>query len=314
MSFTSKIIVGLGCVLALLAAYTAIATWKVERDHPPIGDFVTVDGVRLHYLAAGDGPPLVLLHGASASLRDFNASVLPVLARSFKVIAFDRPGYGYSARPTSPWPNPAIQADLIRQALDALGVERPLLVGHSWSGSVVLAYLLNQPRHAAGGVLLAGAVNPWQGGVSWFVDLAGWPIVGRLFTATLAFPLGQLVLDPAIENVFAPEAPTTDYRTRTSAILALRPDAFYASTEDVRSLSAFLEQQSPRYEGIDAPLLLITGEQDTIVPAWNHAEKLAARLPHARHIELPGAGHALHHTRAEDVVRLIEDFAAAIGQ
>jgi len=311
MSFAAKFVIALSCALALMAAYTTAATWNIERSHPPIGEFVTVDGVRLHYFAAGDGPPLVLLHGASASLRDFNASILPDLVRTFRVIAFDRPGYGYSDRPAGVWPDPAMQADLIHQALDALGVEQPVLVGHSWSGSVVLAYLLDHPDQASGGVLLAGAVNPWKGGVSWFVDLTGWPVIGRLFTTTLAFPMGQLFLNSAIEKVFAPESPPTEYRTRTSAVLALRPDAFHASAEDVRGLSGFLERQSPLYDQIESPLLLITGERDTIVPAWNHAEKLAARLPHARHVELAGAGHALHHTHAKDVVRLIEDFTSA---
>ncbi len=312
MSILFKLCLGLGVVMAMLAAYTTWATRQTEQAHPPTGAFLSVDGVRLHYVEAGEGSPVVLLHGASTSLRDFEASLLPLLAKSHRVIAFDRPGYGYSERPTGPWPDPAMQAGLIREALNLLGVEQPILVGHSWSGSVVLAFLLDHAQDASGGVLLAGAVNPWQGGVNWYVNVSGWPIFGRLFTTTLSLPLGRLVLDSAIGNVFAPEAPTDGYRTRTGADLSLRPDSFRASTEDVRSLSAFLERQSPRYEELETPLLLITGAQDEIVPAWNHAEKLAARLPHAQLVEMAGAGHALHHTRTDEVAKLIEEFARRI--
>ena len=308
MPIVAKLFIAVVCVAGLLAAYTGVATWWVERTYPPIGDFVTVEGVRLHYVAAGDGPPVVLLHGASASLRDFDASILPDLARDHRVIAFDRPGYGYSERPAGGWPDPARQAALIHEALRTLGVERPVLVGHSWAGAVVLAYLLDRPDDAAGGGLLAGAVNAWEGGVDWTVDAAGRPILGKLFAWTLVFPFGQAFLDSAIGGVFAPEAPTPDYRTRTGAILALRPGAFSASSEDVRNLSEFLEGQSRRYGEIASPLLLITGERDIIVPAWNHADRLAARLPHAQRVDLPGAGHALHHTHAAEVVRLIGDF------
>lgn len=309
MPFALKLVVLLFFVLGLMAIYTVAATSRVERTYPPTGDFITVQGVRLHYVTAGDGPPIVLLHGASASLRDFDASILPGLARHHRVIAFDRPGYGYSDRPADGWPDPARQAVLIHEALRTLGVEKPVLVGHSWAGSVVLAYLLNHPEDASGGVLLAGVVNPWQGGVGWTADVAGWPVIGRIFTSSLVFPLGQVFLNSAIGNVFAPEPPTPGYRTRTGAILALRPPAFRASAEDLRNLSRFLQAQSARYEQIDRPLLLITGERDTIVPAWNHADRLAARLPHARGVDLSGAGHALHHTRADEIVRLIRDFA-----
>ena len=309
MPFVAKLALAVVCVVGLPAAYTAMATWWVERSYPPIGDFVTVQGVRLHYVAAGEGPPVVLLHGASASLRDFDASILHELARDHRVIAFDRPGYGYSDRPADGWPDPARQAALVHDALQVLGVERSVLVGHSWAGAVVLAYLLDHPEDAAGGVLLAGAVNAWEGGVDWTVDVAGWPVLGELFARTLVFPFGQVFLDSAIGGVFAPEAPTPDYRARTGAILALRPGAFRASSEDVRNLSDFLEGQGRRYGEIASPLLLITGERDTIVPAWNHADRLAARLPHARRIGLPGAGHALHHTHAAEVVRLIGEFA-----
>lgn len=308
MPFVAELIIALVGLFSLMAAYTVAATWWVERAHPPIGDFITVQGLRLHYVAAGDGPPIVLLHGANTSLADFDASILRDLARDHHVIAFDRPGYGYSDRPVDGWPDPARQADLIREALKTLDVERPLLVGHSWSGSLVLAYLLNYPKDATGGVLLAGAVNSWEGGVSWFVNVAGWPVIGQLFSSTLALPFGQLLLNSAIDDIFAPEPPTPGYRSRTSVDLSLRPGAFRASSEDLRNLNDFLRAQSPRYEQIDSPLLLITGERDTIVPAWNHADALVARLPDARRVDLAGAGHALHHSRAAEIVRLIRDF------
>ena len=305
----------LAAVIGLLAVYTAVATARVERAYPPLGSFVNVDGIDLHYVARGpaDGPPVVLLHGASASLRDFDASILADLAQDHRVIAFDRPGHGYSERPGGGWPDPAAQAALIQQAVAALDITQPVLVGHSWSGAVVMAYLLNHGGDAAGGVLLAGAVNPWEGGVSWFRNVAGWPVVGSVFSRTLVFPLGQLVMESAIAGVFAPEMPTPGYRDRTGAALALRPAAFRASADDVRYLSGFLEGQSLRYDDVARPLLLITGDRDTTVPAWNHTDPLSARLPDAERVVLTDAGHALHHSRQDDVARLIRGFVARLA-
>ena len=114
--------------------------------------------------------------------------------------------------------------------------------------------------------------------------------------------------------MFHPETPTLDYRAKTGAILALRPNAFRASAEDVRRLSKYLAVQSLRYNEITNPLLLITGENDAIVPAWNHAERLVNRLPHAKIVELEGAGHILHHSHRTEVVRLVTDFVKQMSE
>ena len=310
MFIAAKGLIVVGALLSLLASYTATATWWVQRAYPPIGNHIEVQGIRLHYVDVGNGPPIVLLHGASASLRDFSASILDDLSINHRVIAFDRPGYGYSERPADGWPDPGRQAGLVHEALQKIGVEKPLIVGHSWAGSVVLAYVLNHPNDVQGGVLLAGAVNPWKGGVSWPVNMAGVPVIGEIFSATLVFPLGQLLLDSMVGGVFSPDSPSPDYQTKTGAILALRASAFQASAEDVRMLSKYLERQSARYDEIKSPLLLVTGEKDTIVPAWNHADLLVKRLPQAQIVELEGAGHALHHSRSTEVVRLIADFVS----
>ncbi|MEH6726154.1 MAG: alpha/beta hydrolase [Hyphomicrobiales bacterium] len=291
-----------------LAAYTYAASRWLERLYPPLGAFIEIGDERLHYLLKGEGPSIVLLHGASASLRDFEAGLFHELAKDHQVIAFDRPGYGYSTRSAKIWPNPEVQADQIHQALEKLGIENPVIIGHSLAGSVVMAYLLKYQDTVAGAVLLAGATHSWDTGVSANVQLAGIPGLGQMFANTLVMPVGQLVFDGAVKGVFAPEKPTPDYKEQTGAILALRPIAFQSSAEDVRNLSNFLEQQAKRYGEIEKPLLMITGEKDTIVPAWNHADRVEKQVPQSVQILLRGAGHALHHSRADEVEALIRDF------
>lgn len=308
MTALKIVLFALAALILVLAAYTYAASRWLEHVYPPSGAFIEVGDQRLHYLAKGEGRSIVLLHGASASLRDFEASLFDSLAQDHQVIAFDRPGYGYSTRTSENWPNPEIQADLIHQALEKLDVENPVIVGHSLAGSVVMAYLLKYPDDVSGGILLAGATHSWTDGVSANVQLAGIPVLGKLFASTLVMPIGQLVFDGAVKNVFEPEQPPQDYRERTGAILALRPNAFQASAEDVRNLSDFLEQQAKRYGEIDKPLLMITAEKDTIVPAWNHADRVEKQVPQSVQISLPGAGHALHHSRREEVEGLIRDF------
>ena len=150
-------LLGLIAVLVIAFLYTVKSSKDIEQRIPAIGQFIEVDGLRLHYLDQGQGFPIVLLHGASTSLLDFTTNLVPALSKHYRVLAFDRPGHGYSERDNSQWPNPEKQAELIGKALSQLDIEKSIWVGHSWSGSVVLAALLNQAEQVATGVLLAGA-------------------------------------------------------------------------------------------------------------------------------------------------------------
>jgi pimeloyl-ACP methyl ester carboxylesterase len=300
-------------LLAAFALYTHVGERRAEKAFPPIGEQAKVEGLNVHFIEAGSGSPVVLIHGASTSLLDFHASIFEPLSVEHRVIAVDRPGHGYSDRPAGEWPNPAEQARLIRGLLRDLDVQDPVLVGHSWSGSVVLAYLLDYPEHAAGGVLLAGGSHPWEGGVAWYNELAGVPVLGRLFARTLVCPFGRLSLETAVHSVFAPNPVPPDYERRTGLPLSLRPGVFLSNAEDIRLLSGFLDSQSRRYADIRHPLLLVTGDEDQIVPAWNHADRLIQQAPAAELVVLEETGHGLHHTHSNRITDLISSFARRLA-
>lgn len=307
-------LVCLGVVLIAVAALFVFTRWelaRLEQRYPPVGEPVRLYGLKLHYAQAGSGPVVVLLHGSSTNLRDFTASIFDPLSRHCRVVAFDRPGHGYSTYPLKSWMNPREQAEAVRNALLKLGIERAVWLGHSWAGSVVMAGLLDFPDEVTGGVLLGGAAYPWEGGVDWINHIIDSPVAGPLFKQTLLVPAGKLLMNKQISAAFVPNGPPPDYRTRTAIDLVLRPSQFTINGRDVRLLSDFLVEQSKRYQEIQQPLLMIHGESDDIVPAWNHADRLVKLLPQAELVEIPATGHAPHHVRTEDVARRIARFACA---
>jgi pimeloyl-ACP methyl ester carboxylesterase len=311
--------------LALVAASAFLAIRSTQR-HPPIGHLLDADGVQLHVLDSGtpanqnstesastaSALTLVLIHGASTSLLDFETAIKPALAQRMRIISIDRPGHGYSERgrngSSDAWMNPARQAQLIGAALAGLGVTRSIWVGHSWAGSVVLAGLLNDELDIEAGVLLAGATHPWQGGAAWHVHLAASPIIGELFSWQYIGPVGRLMMPKIVQQVFSPEAVTPGYVENTGLVLSLRPATYQHNAEDLTRLSDYLQQQSQHYATIEQPLLSITGSHDTVVPAWNHDQRLARQVVQMQSVQLPGAGHALHHTRSAEIVGLISHF------
>ena len=94
----------------VLAGVSFIGARPIEAGLPPIGRFITVDGIRLHYTDHGSGPPVLSIHGASSNLMEFQDSLDPRLLRHHRGLVFDRPGYGYSERSEGPWPDPAVLA------------------------------------------------------------------------------------------------------------------------------------------------------------------------------------------------------------
>lgn len=292
--------------LAGLALYNRVLQRRIERTWPPCGRFVEAAGAEMHYVEGGRGQPVVLLHGASGSLNDFLPALFGRVARRYHALAFDRPGHGYSTRPPGP-ASPARQAAYLREALRALGIERPVLVGHSWSGALVLAYALTWPDEVAGIVTIAGVSHPWTGNyISWYTRAAAHPVLGPLFLHTLLAPLGRALIGTGVRHVFAPEPPFPGYARCTGLPLVLRPRPFRANAVDLTGLNAFLAGQAPRYPEIAVPVGIVAPTQDRITSVNHHSQQLRAQVPHSRLFVAQGAGHMPHHTRPDVVMRAID--------
>jgi len=323
-----------------LVAVSAYLANQSTQQYPMLGELIDVQGINLHVTDTHPDsqlPPLVLLHGASTSLLDFESSLKPLLQDTYRIISIDRPGHGYSergnstalasmrtgestdqsirsdsGRPSPTWVDPDVQARLVAAALDTLGVQESIWVGHSWAGSVVLAGLLDESLDVSAGVIIAGATHPWQGRASSPTEIAAKPYIGRLFSWQFIEPVGRFAMEAAIAEVFSPERVPVDYVESTGLVLSLRPETFRYNAIDRTRLSDFLVEQSTRYSLIDKPVLSITGSEDHVVPAWNHDARLALQVPQLQSVELDGAGHAPHHTRSSVVSELITSFTESL--
>ena len=165
--------------LALALLWLGTRAWvvHVEDSYPPLGRFLELNDRRVHLLEAGEGAPVVMLHGASSNVREWQASIFGRVAGRHHAIAIDRPGHGWSERNGADDHDPRVQAEIVHAALDDLGVRRPVLVAHSFAGTVALAYALAHPDDVGGILFLSGVSHPWPGGVGWFQDVAAVPVL-----------------------------------------------------------------------------------------------------------------------------------------
>lgn len=300
----------LSCVLLVA---TAMGVSRIEARHAPRGTFVEVASGRLHVLdrPARNGYPgatIVLLHGASGGLAEIDLALGEALSEGHRVIAVDRPGHGWSDRPGGVADaSPARQADLIRQALDRMDVDRAVIVGHSLAGAVAANLALDHADKVSGLVLLSAVTHPWPGGVALQNTVASSPVLGGPMVRTIVYPLGMLTMDKAVAKVFAPGVPPPDYVERASIPLLLRPRQFRANAQDITNLKAFVTTQSSRYGAIAIPATVITADEDHVVTPGIHSEAIARQIAGAKLVVLPGAGHMPHHTATARVVAEIEE-------
>lgn len=299
----------------------------VKEKHPPVGQFIQVDyqgkPVQLHYLDSlqltGQDDDIqkstiILIHGATGNLVDFKASIFPSLSAKYRVVAFDRPGLGYSERPrhgdSIQWCSPKEQMEIIRSAIQILNIKNPIILGHSLAGPIVLDYLIHHGQEVFAAILLAPVSHPWPNGVTWYNYLDRLPIIKELITYTWLPILGYFNTTSGLKGLFHPESVPTDYREKTALDLFFRPRVMLDNFRDQRLLCEYIAQAGRAYRSICTPVKIITGADDTVVTTWLHSEKLSYELKSVDWTDLVDVGHSPHHSRMQLVIENIDKFIA----
>ena len=288
---------------------------KVERApvpaRPPhdLRQSVVVDGMKLNYVSAGSGRPVVLIHGNPGSYHDYTLAVVGRLSQSYYVVAFDRPGHGYSERKDSVQTTVEVQARSIRDALQKLSLKKPVLVGHSWGGSLVLAAAVAYGNDLAGIVLLAPAAYP-NVNIEWWSVLPHVPLIGNLVVDTLTPFLGRAMVRKSLKRAYDPQTVQKDYVER-SLELWIRSDRIRACAYDEWTLRASLTVLSERYRDIEIPVVIVTGSADRLLDPEEQAYRLHRTIRNSKLVVLPETGHQLPQTRPDAVVSAVDAVWAA---
>ncbi|MEL6205981.1 MAG: alpha/beta hydrolase [Pseudomonadota bacterium] len=289
-------------------AFTAAA-------YPPSGQFIEVGNTRVHALVRGPegAPTVILLHGASGNLRDFSFDLMERLDNRYRVVAFDRPALGHTPPLHDRGESPAEQATVLNAAAARLGIDRAVVVGHSFGGAVAMAWALEHPERVAGVVSLAGATMPWEGGLGPFYTLAGSTLGGVTFVPAVTALANESIARRSIATTFAPDPVPRGYAEHIGVGLVLQPQSIRLNARQVRGLKPHLAAMSQRYRNLDIPVEAVHGTADTAVPLNTHSQRMVALVPGARLTELEGVGHMPHHARPEVAIAAIDRVATRAG-
>ena len=303
--------------LVILALITQAGVLALQRAYPAQGHMIEVTGAALNVLDIGPrdsgAPPIVMIHGASSNLEAMRHPLGDLLAGHHRVILIDRPGHGWSTRTRLADSTPAVQGKMIEEALDKLGVGKAIFVVHSWAGALGARMALDYPERVAGLVMLAPVAYPWRGGVGWYNKGVTTPVIGPLLAYTITLPLGYFLTGPGARGVFLPQIMPEDFVESTATPLLLRPREFLANAWDLVTLKDAVRAQAPRYAGIKAPTVVISGDADKTVSLEIHSRPFARAVPNAKLIVLPDVGHMVQYAASELVVREIDAMTGGIA-
>lgn len=280
-------------------------------DYPPTGQMVPVGQtvVHAHLEGAAEDPVVILVHGASGNSRDFSFDLTGRLAGRYRVIAFDRPGLGHTPALHARGESPQEQARLLDDAAAALGVERAVIVGHSYGAAVAMAWALERPERVAGVVTLGGATMPWQGNLGPWYAIASSALGGATVVPLAATFASDRVARNSIARIFEPDPVPEGYAEYVGVGLSIRPSTLRINARQVNTLKPHLIEMAPRYPTLRIPLEAVHGTADTAVPLSVHSARMVALVPGAVLTELPGVGHMPHHASPEAAVAAIDRVA-----
>jgi pimeloyl-ACP methyl ester carboxylesterase len=301
-----------GAAIASLgtAAWTAVRAQRAERDNPPLGQFIEVDGVRLHYFDEGEGPVVVLLHGNLVTAQDFLASgLLDRLSQRHRVIAFDRPGFGYSKRPRDRVWTPQAQADLLQLALKKMGIAQAVLVGQSLGCLVALGMAFDPRIDIRGLTLISGYFYPSARADVALTAPAALPVIGDVLRYTISPIVARAMYKGTITAMFAPQDAPEAFHTYMPREMLLRPSQMRATAQDAASMIPAAAAMSGRYAEIDVPVRIFAGSDDAIVDPESQSGRLFKDIGQSVLTVVPKGGHMVHYDDAGRIGDAIEAMA-----
>ncbi|MES2855644.1 MAG: alpha/beta hydrolase [Bdellovibrionota bacterium] len=268
----------------------------------PDSRFIEVDGARIHYVQAGEGTDVVLLHGIGASVFIWRF-LFPILQVRHRVTAFDFPGFGQSCKEPGRDYGLDAQATLIAKALESMGIEKPFLVGSSMGGAIALWMAKLWPDRFLKIAVLGPATDPTfiPPQLKIFAPTAPWFRFGLhrdLMKLLLGYVVSrrEFITDDVVERYLEP------FKDKG---LGLR--AFVAST------AVLSDRRLPgSLRDLAADVLVIWGARDFMVKRWS-IKKLMRTLPKAALVEHPTGGHHIMEDEPAWIAKQLEIFFASLS-
>jgi pimeloyl-ACP methyl ester carboxylesterase len=279
-------------------------TYK-QAASPRAGEIFTFGSHQVHILECGDkrGSDVVMLHGCGSVAEEV---VLPFEDSGFRIIAPDRPGYGFSSQLAQGTRGPIGQAVWLESLFDSMGLSRVLLVAHSLGSAAALHLAIRRPDLVRGIMLISPCCRPVPFKPFIVLRTAVAPLVGDVMRRHVIARWPDFFLDKGLRSSSFPN-PLPLHLSDLPAGHVVSPMAIQTMADELRAFNRDMKDLPDLPP--DIPLSVLFGAQDRVIQAPWHIEFLRRRHPSPRVELLPGVGHLPHHVAPELAVQMLRDLA-----
>jgi pimeloyl-ACP methyl ester carboxylesterase len=229
-------------------------------------------------------------------------------AKNYRVIVIDRPGFGHSSRPRNVIWTPDAQAQLIRRALDRLGVSQAIVLGHSWGASVAVALALKFPDFVRGLVLASGYYYPTMRPDVVAMSAPAIPVVGDVMGHTVSPMISRMMWPMMTAMIFGPKSAPAKFKQFPKE-MALRPSQIRASAAESALMIPDAFHFEDQYGELKMPVVIIAGEGDRLIDIDKQSARLHSDVSQSAFHRLPDNGHMIHQTATGEVMAAINEVA-----
>ena len=305
---TTAVVIG---ALATLAFANRHIAKKAVLDNPPAGRFLELNGVRLHYIERGSGAPLVLLHGNGSMIQDFESSgLIDLAAKNYRVIVFDRPGFGHSDRPRDVVWTPDAQAELIKDAFARLKISNAIVLGHSWGASIAVALALKFPGLVRGLVLASGYYYPTIRADVVASAVPSLPLIGDILSHTLSPLISRAAWPMVMAKIFGPQSVPKKFEAFPKE-MALRPSQIRASAAEAAMMIPDAFRTRHQYADLKMPVVIVAGDKDGLIDIDTQSARLHSDISQSSFHRLSGKGHMIQQTATDNLMSAISEVAGS---
>jgi pimeloyl-ACP methyl ester carboxylesterase len=241
-------------------------------------------------------------------IEDFQSSgLIDLAAKKYRVLAFDRPGFGHSERPGNTIWTPGTQADLIAAALKKIGVPRAIVLGHSWGTLVALALATKYPQEVQALVLVSGSYYPKARADVVILSPPAIPLIGDLLSHTISPLLSRLMWPVLLRKIFGPSPVPEKFRGFPRE-MAVRPSQIRASAAELALMLPAANTLQKHYRLLRMPVAIVAGAEDRLIESEQSAH-LHRDIAHSTLRWIAGTGHMVHQTATGEVLNAIDAVA-----
>ena len=270
------------------------------------GNLVEINGQQLRVYQTGSGPDILLIHGLPGCIEDWE-TIIPELSKKYRVTAYDRPGHGFSSANKLKY-NVGQNVDIAFALIYKLKLNNPIVVGHSYGGTMVVAMAERNPANVKALVAVSPATIA-RGKPDTIFYILETPVVGVLALKAVKLFTGCRMIEDGVNKAFSPNinAVPPDY-VQTRCMIFTQSKAARTMSMEEMTIRLDVKNMSPSYSKIKKPLFIVHGESDVEVPVWDGIF-LKNEVAGSSLTVLKNTGHMVQYAKPAALIQVIEEAA-----